>query len=153
VTPYERKRAEMMMAYFSLFADESGKLDGKNDYTSFCGYVTHLAEWENISLEWNTLRCSWDVPPIHMRCAMFPDRENCDEWLRVKHKWGVSWEAKRDDMLLEFGRIIANSHSVAVGSVVDSAYFKSLPDSPFKRGIDNPLYISLVCDRGKFKKD
>ena len=130
------------MASFLLYSDESGKL-GNSDYTSLCGFVTHTAEWERISLEWNNLRLAWGVPTIHMRAVMFPERDKSREWLAVKKEWGGLWERKRDDMLDEFAHIIMRSHAACVGSVVDADYFEHLPSSPFKQQMQNPLYMSF----------
>jgi hypothetical protein len=130
------------MAHFYIYGDESGKL-AQSDYVSFCGYLGHNSEWERVSLEWNNLRLAWDVPPLHMRCIMSPERPRCDEWGRVKRKWGSAWEDKRDRMLLEFSAAILHSTVVCAGSVVDSSHFRSMPDSQFKREMRDPLFLGF----------
>lgn len=132
-----------LMAYFMIYGDESGKL-AKSPYVSFCGYVGHVSEWERVSMEWNNLRLSWGVPPIHMRCIKDPERPRCESWLEVKNKWGKDWENKRDAMLRDFGLIVRNSSTVCVGAAVDAEYFRNMPDSPFKNKMKkNPFYLGL----------
>ncbi len=130
------------MADFYLYCDESGKL-GNSPYTAFCGYVSHITEWQRFSLEWANCRHAWQVPPIHMAEIMFPDRKAKSEWAEVKTRWGKDWEAKREAMLTEFSTLIARSHIVCVGNVVDAAHFDTMPDSKFKRDMKNPLYLSF----------
>jgi len=130
------------MGYFNIYADESGKL-AQSDYTSFCGYVGHASEWERVSSEWNSVRLAWGVPPLHMRCVMFPDRSGCDRWAETKEQWGEAWEAKRDRMLAQFAHLILYCNLACVGSVVDSAHFRSMPDSRFKRQHKDPVFLSF----------
>ena len=132
-----------LVGHFIIYGDEAGKVES-SDYTSFCGYVGTAMEWERVSTEWNALRIAWGVPPLHMRCAMYPDRSKCDEWGALKIKWGKDWEDKRNDMLIDFGGVIRHSSLAAMGCVVDAAHFKSMPDSVFKRQHqNNPIYLSL----------
>lgn len=143
--PYERLTPpkptvfDDWMAYFYLYADESGKL-GNSEYTSLCGYLTHLAEWERITQEWNNLRLAWDVPTLHMRPILFPDDN--PEWSQVKVRWGKGWVQRRDMMLAEFAGLIERSHAVCIGSVVDSGNFASRP-TKFTEHWPNPLYMSF----------
>jgi hypothetical protein len=131
------------MASFYLYLDESGKLGG-SPYTSLCGYVTHLAEWQRIQTEWANLSMALDVPPIHMRCIVDPERERCAEWLKTKNQWGSNWEARSKEIINSFAFLLMNSHAVCVGSTVDSAHFEKLPDdSQFKQQLKNPLYMSF----------
>ena len=127
------------MAYFFLYVDESGKL-GNSDCTSLCGYLTHVAEWERLSQEWNNLRLAWDVPTIHMRRILYPDQD--PEWSKVKTAWGKVWDVKRDAMLAEFAGLIERSHAVCVGAVMDAADFASR-SQVFRDHWQNPLYISF----------
>lgn len=132
-----------LMAFFMIYGDEAGKLE-KSDYTSYCGYVGHVAEWERVSMEWNSMRLTWGIPPLHMRCLYAPERSGCKEWQEVQKQWGADWESKRDYMLLEFGQIIRNSSLACVGSVVDAKYFRSMPDSEFKRRHkESPFFMGL----------
>jgi hypothetical protein len=130
------------MAEFYLYADESGTLH-KSDYISFCGYLTYQREWERISLEWNSCRLAWDVPPIRMSAVMYPERDKSGEWPAVQKKWGDVWERKRKEMLSEFARIIHSSFAVCVGASVDAEYFRSMPDSKFKQEMKDPLYMAF----------
>lgn len=125
-----------------IYADESGKL-AQSDYTSFCGFVGHGTEWERTSLEWNNLRLAWGVPPLHMRCIMFPERAGCESWQKIKAEWGNAWDEKRNEMLAELGALIRQSCLTCVGCVVDSAYFRSMPDSAFKQHQKDPIFLSF----------
>lgn len=128
------------MATFFIYADESGKLKN-SDYTSFCGYLGHASEWVRFGMEWDNCRMRWQVPAIHMRGIMYPDNDK--EWSEVKKRWGVDWEARRDLMLQDFTQTIRSAHIVALGAVVDSKHFRSMPDSEFKRESRDPLYLSF----------
>src|SRR5208282_6567447 len=77
----EPAESEEWMAHFHIYGDDSGKL-AKDDYTSFCGYVGHISEWQRFSLEWNNCRLRWEVPPLHMARVMFPDRKD-DAWKEI----------------------------------------------------------------------
>jgi hypothetical protein len=122
------------MAHFHIYGDESGKL-AQSDYVSFCGYVAHTSEWERVSMEWNNVRLAWGVPPLHMRCVVAPERDKTGEWQKIKDEWGADWVAKRDRMLLEFGRAILGANTVAVGCIIDADHFRKMPDSQFKKGL------------------
>lgn len=130
------------MGFFYLYCDESGKL-AQSDVTSFCGYVGHARECERVMAEWDNCRFAWGVPPIHMRCVMFPERNKCDDWLKVKQDWGAMWETKRDVMLKEFAGIVMNSHLAASGFSFDTAHFRAMPDSKFKREMRDPLFLGF----------
>jgi hypothetical protein len=130
------------MAEFYVYGDESGKLT-QSDITSFCGYVGHALEFERTMTEWNNCRFAWGVPPLHRRYLIEPERDKSGEWQEIKARWGQDWERKRDAMLDEFGRILRDSHLAAVGSVVDAAYFRSMPDSNWKKGMKDPLFLGL----------
>jgi len=133
---------EDWVAEFYLYTDESGKLQS-SDYTSFCGYVAHTSEWQRLARVWTDSRFKWGIPPIHMAEIMHPDRRPGGDWAKKKAEWGALWEEKRDAMLEEFADIIRYSHAVCVGNVVDAAHFKKMPDSPFKKVMDNPIYLSF----------
>jgi Protein of unknown function (DUF3800) len=133
---------EEIVAHFYIYGDESGKL-GQNEYTSFCGYVGHALEFERAMTEWDACRLAWGVPPLHMRCVMNPDRDATGEWQKVRQKWGSEWEVKRDYMLKEFAEILLQSRLAAVGCVVDSEHFRTMPDSKFRTDMRNPLFLSL----------
>jgi hypothetical protein len=130
------------MAAFHIYADESGKFGGKSDYTSFCGYVAHISEWQRFSLEWNNCRFGWGVPPVHMSRIMSPESKD-DEWNRIKQSWGSGWEVKRDLMLQDFAATIQSAQVVCIGAVVDANHFRSLPESDFKRLTRDPLFLSF----------
>lgn len=131
-----------LMAYFMIYGDESGKFK-QHDYISFCGYVGHCSEWDRVSMEWNNVRFKWGVPALHMRCVMRPDGNGCNAWQEVKDRWGADWENKRDDMLLDFASSIRHATIAAVGTVIDSAHFKAMPDSKFKRNMKDPVFLGL----------
>jgi hypothetical protein len=77
-----------------------------------------------------------------MAAIMFPDRDPA--WDAIRLKWGKDWDAKRSLMLSDFSAIICRSAIVAVGAVVDVAYFRSLPDSEFKRAVKaDPLSLAF----------
>src|SRR5947209_18750763 len=125
---------EEMMAHFYIYGDESGKL-AQSDLTSFCGYVGPASECERAMLEWDNCRFGWQVPPLHMRLIMHPDRDKKGEWLRKKNEWGSLWEQRREAMLNDFAVIVRDSHIASIGCVVDAAHFRSMPDSPWKQAI------------------
>jgi hypothetical protein len=131
---------EGWVMHFHVYVDESGKL-GKSDYTSSCGYVSHISEWQRFAQEWENCRFHWGVPPIHMAAIMFPERDK--EWLEIQRKWGSQWERKRDEMLAELCMIVRHSHVNCVGAVVDSGHFKAMQDSEFKKAAKNPLYLAF----------
>jgi len=130
------------MADFYLYADESGKFH-KSDQVSFCGYLTHLTEWERISMEWISARLAWDVPPLHMADIMFPERAKDNSWVAVKEKWKDTWEKRRKEMLDEFAALIMRSHAACVGCSVDADHFRRMPDSKFKQDMRDPNFLSI----------
>ncbi len=130
------------MAHFYIYGDESGKL-AQSDLTSFCGYVGHASECERVMMEWNNCRFGWGVPPLHMRCVMYPERDKTGEWPAIKADWGPLWEKKRDAMLRDFGAILRDSHLAAAGCVVDAAHFRLMPDSEWKRETRDPVFIGF----------
>jgi hypothetical protein len=142
--PVER---EDWMAIFHLYGDESGKLSGNAERTSFCGYVAHISQWGLFANFWNDLRFKWQVPPIHMSRIMVPlekDKKD-DDWRKVKEKWGHEWGKKRDIMLDQFSELILDAKIVCVGAVVDSKHFKSLCgiDPQFKTVHRDPVHMAF----------
>jgi len=117
------------MAYFHIYADESGKLSGKSDYTCLCGYVAHVQEWNRVGLEWDACRFRWQVPPLHMSRIMAPDKKD-DEWKKKKEEWGDLWERKRDGMLEEFATIIQRASIACVGAVIDAVAYRKIKEEP-----------------------
>jgi len=115
------------MATFRIYADESGKLGKSTDYTSFCGYIAHVSEWQRFEMEWTNARFRWQVPALHMSRIMAPDNKD-DGWLAIKNSWGVEWEAKRTITLSDFAATVLSAQIVCVGGVVDAAHFRSLCD-------------------------
>ena len=79
------------MARFYLYADESGK-DETADYTSVCGFICHESEWARIDQMWENLRFGLSLPPIHMRFVMSPDRDASGAWVKIRERYGASWE-------------------------------------------------------------
>ncbi|HYB60318.1 MAG TPA: DUF3800 domain-containing protein [Methylomirabilota bacterium] len=132
---------EEFVAHFHIYADESGKL-AQSDYTSFCGYIAHVSEWQRFSQEWNNCRLGWGVPPLHLSRIMFPQRKD-DEWKDIWLKWGKEWEGKRDLMLGDFASVVLGSQIVCIGAVVDADHFRSLPDCEFKKEAKNPILLSF----------
>jgi hypothetical protein len=131
-----------LVAHFYIYGDESGKL-GSSDCTSFCGYVGPAPEVERVSAEWNSARFAWQIPPLHMRCVMFPERDKSGEWERVRSAWGAGWEQRRTDMLKEFASILLQANLVCVGCVAEARHFDQMPDSKFKRDMEDPMFLSL----------
>lgn len=132
------------MATFHIYGDESGKLKGGSDYTSFCGYIAHVSEWERFGLEWNNCRFRWQVPPVHMSRIMFPDSKD-DEWRKTKQSWGVHWEKKRDVMLGDFAATIRSAQIACIGAVVDAGHFRALAekDPLFKELHKDPIHMAF----------
>lgn len=132
------------MAIFHAYGDESGKLSGKADRTSFCGYVGHISAWSHFASLWNNCRMKWQVPPVHMSRIMFPDRQD-DGWKKVKEEWGSGWEKKRTIMLREFGEIVRGSDIVCIGALVDSQHFRILADKDalFKKAQRDPIHMAF----------
>jgi Protein of unknown function (DUF3800) len=132
------------MAIFHLYGDESGKLSGNAERTSFCGYVAHISQWQLFANFWNDLRFKWQVPPLHMSRIMFPDSKE-DGWKKVKQDWGNSWEKKRDIMLSQFSELILDAKIVWVGAVVDSNHFRSICeiDPQFKKAHRDPVHLAF----------
>jgi hypothetical protein len=112
------------VAFFHVFADESGKLSGKTDYTALCGFVGHSLEWQRVSFEWDKSRLRLGVPPIHM--AQIMSQNPKPEWAKMQAEWGTRWTTLRDAMLQEFASIIASSGVVAVGTVVDANAYRNI---------------------------
>jgi hypothetical protein len=130
------------MAMFHVYADDSGKFDSeKCDYTSLCGYVAHVSEWQRFGLEWNNCRMRWQVPPIHLRRINHPDEDT--EWRKIRDDWGKDWNEKRDAMLAEFAHVIFNAQVVCVGAVVDAAHYRRLGDSSFKRTYKDSVSLAF----------
>jgi len=133
---------EDWVTVFHVYADASGKLSN-SDYTSFCGYVAHVSEWQSFTFEWENCRFKWQVPPIHMSAIMHP--ENHPEWLKVKTQWGAEWEAKRDAMLLDLAATVGRAAIVCVGAVVDAGHFRKIAeaDPDFKSLFKDTMYLAL----------
>ena len=131
---------EKEMFVFYIYGDDSGKFkDIKAEYTSLCGYVGHVSEWQRFGMEWTNLRMHWQVPPIHMREMM----RGVGKWEKTKTEWGSDWETKRHDMLLQFGAVIRDSHLACVGAVVDAAYYRSLPPSEFHKAMPDSVHLAF----------
>lgn len=132
------------MAVFHLYGDESGKMSGNAERTSFCGYVGHFTCWQVFATNWNNCRTKWQVPPIHMSRIMFPDSKD-DEWRKVKEDWGTAWEKKRELMLNDFASIVRHSDIVCIGAVVDSKRFREIADSDpdFKKLHRDPVHTAF----------
>jgi hypothetical protein len=130
------------VAHFYIYGDESGKL-AQSDLVSFCGYVGHASEFERVMAEWNNCRFAWGVPPVHMRFITNPERNKNGEWKNVREEWGNEWEPKRDLMLKEFSSIILNSNLACAGSVIDSAHLRKMPESPWKEGMRDPVFLGF----------
>jgi hypothetical protein len=72
-----------------------------------------------------------------------PERDKSGEWQKIKTNWGSVWERKCADMLLEFASIIHRSHAACIGTVVDSAHFRTMHDSIYKKEAKDPLFLSF----------
>jgi len=131
-----------LMAHFYIYADESGKL-AKSDIVSFCGYVGHASECERTSFEWTNCRFGWQIPPVHMRFVMNPERDKTGEWLEVKNRWGAQWEDRRNEMLRGFASVLLSSNMVAVGASVDAQYFRAMPNSSWKQKLRDPVFLAF----------
>lgn len=132
------------MTVFDICADESGKLGKNTDYTSFCGYIAHVSEWQRFDQEWKNCRLRFQAPPIHMSRIMNPDQKN-DDWKRLKDEKGKNWDAWRDLLLQDLAKTILSAQIVCVGAAVDSAHFRDLcdADSKFKERFKDPIYLAL----------
>lgn len=132
------------MAVFHMYGDESGKLSGNAERTSFCGYVAHISQWQVFANFWNDCRMKWGVPPIHMSRIRFPDSKE-DEWKKVKQDWGTAWEKKREFLLRELSQIVFDSRIVCVGAVVDSKHFRTLCDidPTFRKMYRDPVHLAF----------
>jgi hypothetical protein len=132
------------MAFFHAYGDESGKMSGNADRTSFCGYVGHISQWERFSAGWNNVRIRYQVPPIHMARIARPDSKD-DEWKSVKDKWGTAWAAISKRMLGELGEMVRESGIVCVGAVVDSQHFRLLAEKYplFKKAHRDPVHMAF----------
>jgi Protein of unknown function (DUF3800) len=135
---------EDWMAVFHVYGDESGKLSGKSDYTSFCGYVGHVSAWAQFAQLWNDCRFKWQVPPIHMSRIAFPDSKD-DGWKKVKADWGDGWEKMHKHMLRELGEIVRGCDIVCVGAVVDCKHFRMLAEKYplFKKAHRDPIHMAF----------
>ncbi len=144
VGDHEPRRPEHLMAMFRISADESGKLGKNTDYTSFCGYVAHVSEWERFELEWRNCQFRWQVPAVHMARIMCPDSKD-DEWRKIKNEWGDECEPKRTLMLNDFAATVRSAEIVCVGAVVDAAHFRSLcaAHAKFKDRFKDPAYMEF----------
>jgi hypothetical protein len=131
-----------LMAHFYIYGDESGKLE-QSDYVSFCGYVSHMSEWSRICMEWDNVRIAWGVPPIHMRLVMSPERDKTGRWPAKKEEWGDTWDKRRDEMLAQFAAVVRDSNIACIGCAVDSAHFRKMPDSKYKRDLENPVFLGF----------
>jgi hypothetical protein len=133
-----------MGAAFVICGDESGKLGKNTDFTSFCGYIAHISEWQRLDLEWNNARLRFQCPPIHMSRIMAPDQKD-DEWKATKNKWGMDWEARRDLMLQDFAKTVLAAQVICIGAVVDAAHFRHLCDidPKFKARFKDPIYMAF----------
>jgi hypothetical protein len=138
------------MAVYHIYADESGKLSGKEPYTSLCGYVGPIAAWGQLAEAWNKCRFQWQIPPIHMSRIMHPDRKE-DAWNEKWREWGDGWVEKRDIMLAELGGIIHDVGVICIGAVVDADAYRSVradPSLSLLWGDSNVFALHEVMMRG-----
>jgi len=142
--PVPLKREEFV-AEFYIYADDSGKFDDQRcDYTALCGYIAHVSEWHRVGMEWRNSLLRFQVPYVHMAPMMFPDRSRDQAWKAIKTRWGASYETKRDMLIHDLGMILRSAQVVAIGAIVDVAHFRQLPDSEFKRVVqDDPLFLAF----------
>jgi Protein of unknown function (DUF3800) len=131
------------VANFYLYADESGKFNRKSEYTSFCGFIAPDLEWWRFGQDWDHCRFSWGVPAVHMAEISDPDRKPDSEWAKVKKAWGITWEDRKRDMLMEFAKVIRMANLVCVGCTVDAEYYEKMPETDYKRGMGDPLYLAF----------
>ncbi len=131
------------MGVFYLYADESGKFNRKSEYVSFCGFVGQDLEWWRIGQEWDNCRLAYSVPAIHMSYISDPDRDPSGQWAEVKRKWGASWDRRKQEMLIDFARIIQQAHVACVGCTVDAAHYGTMQETDYKRSMHNPLYLAF----------
>jgi uncharacterized protein DUF3800 len=137
-------KREERMAFFHVYGDESGKMSGNADRTSFCGYVGHISQWERFSAGWNNVRIRYQVPAIHMARIAHPESKD-DDWKKVKEKWGDAWDAISKRMLGELGEMVRESGIVCIGAVVDSKHFRLLADTYplFKKAHRDPVHMAF----------
>lgn len=131
------------MANFYLYVDESGKLNSKSEYTSFCGFISHQSEWWRFSQEWDNHRHAWGCPPIHMALIGHPEWDKSGQWQAYKTKLGTTWDIRREQILVDFSDLIRLSTLVCVGTVVDADHYRAMPDSDYKREMKDPLFLAF----------
>ena len=117
------------MGFFYIYADESGKLSGKSDYTSLCGFIGAALEVQRASYEWHLCQIKWGVPPIHMS-QILAENPKDKEWIDKRAEWGPRWEELRDTMLDEFAFVIQQSKLIAVGTVIDASMYRKVQEDP-----------------------
>lgn len=117
------------MAFFYIYADESGKLSGKSDYTALCGFVGAALEVQRASYDWSLCQTKWGAPPIHMSQIM-SDNPRDQRWIDKRTEWGNRWEELRDTMLDDFASVLQQSRLVALGTVIDSAKYREIQKDP-----------------------
>ncbi len=126
------------MAFFHIYADESGKLSGRSDYTSLCGYVGAAMEWQKVSYQWQQCCLKWGVPPIHMSKILREPVPDEIGWAKIASDWGINWTGRRNQMLEEFASIIFHSNIVAIGTVIDAREYRKIQSSgKYKFPIDD----------------
>lgn len=143
---------EQWMAFWSICADESCKIDNPNcAVTSLCGFLANAPEWDKFGAKWFECQRDWNVPAIHMAWIMHPDEHA--EWDEVRKRWERSkpgtWESERDRMLMQFARLTEEHKLYCTGAVVDAEYFRLMPKNGYKAGYKDPLFLAfevLVLD-------
>jgi len=78
-----------------------------------------------------------------MRYVTSPDRDKSGEWAKIKTEWGENWEGRSNDMLRDFASVLLGSNMVAVGATLDAKYFKSMPESPWKKTMRDPIFLGF----------
>ena len=135
------------MAFWSIRADESGKIDNpKCEVTSLCGFLASAPERDKFGGKWFECQRDWNVPTIHMGRIMHP--EDHPEWADVRERWDRSkpgaWESERDRMLLQFAKLTEEHKLYCSGAVVDADYFRRMPKDGYKAGFEDPLYLAFA---------
>ena len=133
---------EGWMAQIYIYGDESGKLD-TSDFVSMCGYVGTRDRWQAFSVGWAEELAHRGLPPIHLSQIMSDHPKQA--WREVQERFGSDWPAERERILATFGAMIRRSNIFAVGAVVDSKFFRELPDSEFKEFYKDPVFLGFYA--------
>jgi len=131
------------MAQVYIYGDESGKFE-VSDYVSMCGYVGRREDWQVFSDRWVCELTRLELPPIHMSQLFSPSPNPKKKWRQIMDRFTEDdWPGERERIADHFAELVSRSSIYAVGAVVDSRHFRSLPDSDFKTFYKDPVFFGL----------